>query len=61
LFGGDYNPEQWTPAMGYDGESVWLDDLRLPATQRCIYMITVVALLLVYGFCRWLSRTAAAP
>ena len=29
LFGGDYNPEQWTPAMGYDGESVWLDDLRL--------------------------------
>jgi len=29
LFGGDYNPEQWTPAMGYDGESVWIDDLRL--------------------------------
>lgn len=29
LFGADYNPEQWTPAMGYDGESVWLEDLRL--------------------------------
>src|SRR3954447_3244070 len=29
LYGGDYNPEQWTPAMGYDGESVWIDDLRL--------------------------------
>ena len=29
LFGGDYNPEQWTPAMGYDGETVWHEDLRL--------------------------------
>ena len=29
LFGGDYNPEQWTPAMGYDGETIWHDDLRL--------------------------------
>ena len=29
LFGGDYNPEQWMPAMGYDGESVWIDDLHL--------------------------------
>jgi beta-galactosidase len=29
LFGADYNPEQWTAAMGYDGESVWLDDMRL--------------------------------
>lgn len=29
LFGADYNPEQWTPAMGYDGESVWMEDLRL--------------------------------
>jgi beta-galactosidase len=34
LFGGDYNPEQWTPAMGYDGESVWLDDLRLMRQAR---------------------------
>src|SRR5262245_27336087 len=29
LYGGDYNPEQWTPAMGYDGEQIWLEDLRL--------------------------------
>ncbi len=29
LFGGDYNPEQWTPAMGYDAETVWHDDLSL--------------------------------
>jgi beta-galactosidase len=28
-FGGDYNPEQWTTAFGYDGESVWQEDLRL--------------------------------
>ncbi len=27
--GGDYNPEQWTPAMGYEGEEVWLEDMRL--------------------------------
>lgn len=32
-------------------------DLRLPATQRYLYMTTVVSLLAVYGFCRWLSRT----
>jgi beta-galactosidase len=29
LYGGDYNPEQWTPQMGYEGESVWLEDMRL--------------------------------
>lgn len=29
LFGADYNPEQWTPAMGYEGDSVWLEDMRL--------------------------------
>lgn len=29
LFGADYNPEQWTPAMGYEAEKIWLDDLRL--------------------------------
>lgn len=29
LFGGDYNPEQWTPSMGYPAESVWKDDVRL--------------------------------
>lgn len=29
LYGADYNPEQWTPAMGYEGEVVWLEDMRL--------------------------------
>lgn len=28
-FGGDYNPEQWTPALGYDDEAVWREDMRL--------------------------------
>src|SRR3954467_4235963 len=28
-YGGDYNPEQWTPAFGYEGETVWQDDIRL--------------------------------
>ena len=28
-FGGDYNPEQWTPALGYEGEAVWREDIRL--------------------------------
>jgi len=29
LFGADYNPEQWTPAQGYEDESVWREDVRL--------------------------------
>lgn len=29
LYGGDYNPEQWTPAFGYEDESVWKEDMRL--------------------------------
>lgn len=28
-FGGDYNPEQWTRALGYDEEAIWREDLRL--------------------------------
>src|SRR5215216_4220052 len=40
LFGGDYNPEQWTPAMGYDGESVWHDDLRL-MREAGVNLVTV--------------------
>jgi urea transport system permease protein len=32
-------------------------DLRLPATQRAMYMITAATLLAVYVGCRWLSRT----
>lgn len=27
--GGDYNPEQWTPAFGYEDETIWREDLRL--------------------------------
>ncbi len=29
LYGGDYNPEQWGAAQGYEGDSVWRDDMRL--------------------------------
>ena len=32
-------------------------DLRLASTQRYLYLISGITLLLVYGFCRWLSRT----
>ncbi len=32
-------------------------DLRLPATQRGLYIATALALVLVYLACRWLSRT----
>jgi urea transport system permease protein len=49
LLGGNNGFTDFKFILGYD--------LRLPATQRCIYMITVVALMIVYGFCRWLSRT----
>src|SRR5258707_596027 len=32
-------------------------DLRVPATQRALYLVTALALLLIYLGCRWLSRT----
>jgi urea transport system permease protein len=32
-------------------------DLRVPATQRALYMITAAMLLATYLGCRWLSRT----
>jgi len=32
-------------------------DIRKPATERGLYIATVLTLLAVYGFCRWLSRT----
>jgi urea transport system permease protein len=32
-------------------------DLRTPATQRILYMVTVLALALVYIGCRWMSQT----
>lgn len=28
-YGGDYNPEQWTPAFGYEDETIWQEDMRL--------------------------------
>lgn len=28
-YGGDYNPEQWTPAFGYEDETIWHEDMRL--------------------------------
>ncbi len=28
-YGGDYNPEQWTPRFGYEGEAIWQEDMRL--------------------------------
>jgi beta-galactosidase len=40
LFGADYNPEQWTPAMGYDGEAVWQADLQL-MRQAGVNLVTV--------------------
>lgn len=32
-------------------------DLREPSTQRGLYIITAIAVLLIYVGCRWLSRT----
>ncbi|MDB6021572.1 MAG: urea transporter, permease protein UrtC [Pedosphaera sp.] len=32
-------------------------DLRLASTQRGLYLVSAVALVLVFSFCRWLSRT----
>ena len=32
-------------------------DLRSPATQRGLFIATGVALLLVYGLCKWLTKT----
>jgi len=32
-------------------------DLRVPATQRGLYVVTALVLLLVYAGCRWLSQT----
>jgi urea transport system permease protein len=49
LLGGNNGFTDFKYILGYD--------LRLPTTQRCLYMITVVALILVYSLCRWLSKT----
>ena len=49
LLGGNNGFTDFKFFLGYD--------LRLPSTQRCLYLVSAVALLLVFGFCRWLSRT----
>jgi urea transport system permease protein len=49
LLGGNNGFTDFKFMLGYD--------LRLPATQRCLYCVSAVVLVLVYGFCRWLSRT----
>jgi beta-galactosidase len=52
LFGGDYNPEQWTPAMGYDDETIWHDDLRL-MREAGVNLVTV-------GIFSWAALQPAA-
>lgn len=49
LMGGNNGFTDFKFVMGYD--------LREPATQRALYMLTALTLLLVYLGCRWLSRT----
>jgi urea transport system permease protein len=49
LMGGNNGFTDFKFLLGYD--------LRLPATQRGLYVATAVALLLIYLGCRWLSRT----
>jgi urea transport system permease protein len=49
LLGGNNGFTDFKFILGYD--------LHAPATQRGLYIATAVTLLLVYLFCRWLSRT----
>jgi urea transport system permease protein len=49
LLGGNNGFTDFKFMLGYD--------LRLPGTQRGLYLASAVALVLVFGFCRWLSRT----
>jgi urea transport system permease protein len=49
LLGGNNGFTDFKFILGYD--------LRAPATQRALYMVTAVALVLVYLCCRWLCRT----
>jgi urea transport system permease protein len=49
LMGGNNGFTDFKFLLGYD--------LRLPSTQRGLYIATAIALLLVYAGCRWLSRT----
>src|SRR5580658_7698644 len=49
LMGGNNGFTDFKFLLGYD--------LRLPSTQRGLYLVTAIALLVVYLGCRWLSRT----
>ncbi|MDB6038252.1 MAG: urea transporter, permease protein UrtC [Verrucomicrobiales bacterium] len=49
LLGGNNGFTDFKFILGYD--------LRSPTTQRALYIATVVALLMVYGVCRWLNTT----
>ena len=49
LMGGNNGFTDFKFLLGYD--------LRLPSTQRGLYVATALALLLIYLGCRWLSRT----
>ncbi len=49
LLGGNNGFTDFKFMLGYD--------LRLASTQRYLYLVSGMALLLVYGLCRWLSRT----
>src|SRR5580658_5636845 len=49
LMGGNNGFTDFKFLLGYD--------LRLPSTQRGLYLVTAIALLVVYAGCRWLSRT----
>jgi urea transport system permease protein len=49
LMGGNNGFTDFKFILGYD--------LRSPATQRGLYIVTALALLLIYLGCRWLSRT----
>jgi urea transport system permease protein len=49
LMGGNNGFTDFKFLLGYD--------LRAPATQRALYLVTALVLLLVYLACQWLSRT----
>jgi urea transport system permease protein len=49
LMGGNNGFTDFKFLLGYD--------LRTPSTQRGLYVVTAIVLLLIYLGCRWLSRT----
>lgn len=48
-FGGNNGLTDFKTVLGYD--------VNLPSTKRALYIASAVLLLLVYGFCRWLTTT----